>query len=498
MRSIKVSILAVLLVSFGMRAIAHDSPTGIHVSTKSPQAHVFFEKGLEKMEMLHIQDGLDNFRSAVKADPQFALGHIFLMFFSQDPTEQIAEREKALSTRDSGNAEEKLIIDWLANASQSHMLPAIQSMNEVLQKYPQDKHLHWLAGWWLLVDHNQSQRAAARFEHVIAIDPKFADAYNEAAYCYARQNNFEKAFAYIKHYTELVPSEPNPQDTFAEISRMAGRFEDALTHYRASLKIDPSFHESQLGLGDTYALMGDQAKARAEYTKAIETASPAQKVLWSLQMAATYVREGDLASADKAFNAVAEQAHEKDFANFESEAFRSMSLYQLDSAASLRLLEKAEAVLKEDHKVPQALLNEQLAAVLRTRVERATAANNKDLAASTLKQLQTLAEANSADGLIENAMHGASGAVALAAGNFADAVNHFEEDDSNAISMRGLITAYEKNGQEGNARRLGAKLAALNVPLIEQALVVPEYRKQRAALSAKTNPALDPRAKYLK
>ncbi|HZI58988.1 MAG TPA: tetratricopeptide repeat protein, partial [Verrucomicrobiae bacterium] len=235
MRSIKVSILAVLLVSFGMRAIAHDSPTGIHVSTKSPQAHVFFEKGLEKMEMLHIQDGLDNFRSAVKADPQFALGHIFLMFFSQDPTEQIAEREKALSTRDSGNAEEKLIIDWLANASQSHMLPAIQSMNEVLQKYPQDKHLHWLAGWWLLVDHNQSQRAAARFEHVIAIDPKFADAYNEAAYCYARQNNFEKAFAYIKHYTELVPSEPNPQDTFAEISRMAGRFEDALTHYRASL-----------------------------------------------------------------------------------------------------------------------------------------------------------------------------------------------------------------------------------------------------------------------
>jgi hypothetical protein len=29
-------------------------------------------------------------------------------------------------------------------------------------------------------------------------------------------------------------------------------------------------------------------------------------------------------------------------------------------------------------------------------------------------------------------------------------------------------------------------------------VVVPEFRKQRAALSAKTNPALDPRAKYLK
>src|SRR6478736_4742049 len=222
------------------------------------------------------------------------------------------------------------------------------------------------------------------FERVMQIDPKFADAYNEAAYCYARQGDMDKAFADIKRYTELVPNEPNPQDSFAELSRMAGRFEDALTHYRMSLKIDPSFHESQLGLGDTYALMGDQQKARAEYAKAIEVGSPVQKVLWSLQAAATYVREGDLASADKAFSAVAEQAHARDFANLEAEAYRSMSYYQLEGAASLSLLARAEAVLKEDHKVPQSLLNEELATVLRTRVEIALAAKNNELANATL------------------------------------------------------------------------------------------------------------------
>jgi tetratricopeptide (TPR) repeat protein len=497
MSSTKFRVLATSFFLFwGLQAVAHDSPTGMHISTKSPQAHAFFEAGVQKMEMLHIQDGLENLRNAVKSDPQFALGHIFLTFFSQDPTEQMAEREKALAARDSANAEEKLIIDWLANASQARLLPAIQSMNEALQKYPQDKHLHWLAGWWLLVDHNQSQRAVAMFERVMQIDPKFADAYNEAAYCYARMGNFDKAFANIKRYTELVPNEPNPQDSFAELSRMAGRFEEALTHYRMSLKIDPTFHESQLGLGDTYALMGEQAKARAEYAKAIETASPVQKVLWSLQAAATYVREGDLASADKAFSAVAEQAHARDFANLEAEAYRSMSYYQLEGAASLSLLARAEAVLKEDHKVPQSLLNEELATVLRTRVERALADNNKDLATATLKQLQALADSNGADGIIEGALHGAAGASALAAGNYAEAVNHFEEDESNAISMRSLVTAYEKNGQQGNATRLAAKLAALNVPLIEQAVVVPEFRKHRAALAAKTNPALDPRGKY--
>jgi len=278
---------------------------------------------------------------------------------------------------------------------------------------------------------------------------------------------------------------------------MAGRFEDALTHYRMSLKIDPSFHESQLGLGDTYALMGQEDRAREEYAKAVAEGSPVQKVLWSLQSAATYVREGNLAGADNAFNAVAEQAHEKDFANLEAEAYRSMSLYQLDGTASLRLLEKAESVLKDkDHKVPQSLLNEELASVLRTRVERALHDGNQKLAKNALQQLQALSDANGADGLIATSLQAASGAKALAEGNYSEAVNHLEEDDSNAISMRSLITAYEKNGQEGNARRLSAKLVSLNVPLIEQAVVVPGFRKEQAALAAKTNPALDPRAKY--
>jgi tetratricopeptide (TPR) repeat protein len=482
MGSNKLRILVPAVFMFcALAAVAHDTPSGMHISTKSPQAHVYFEKGMQKMEMLHIQDGLENFRNAVKADPQFALGHVILMFFTQDPTEQVAEREKALAARASANPEEALVIDWLANSSQAHSIPAIQAMNEALEKYPQDKHLRWLAGWWLLVDHNQSQRAVAMFERVMQIDPKFADAYNEAAYCYARMGNFDKAFANIKRYTELVPNEPNPQDTFAEISRMAGRFEEALTHYRASLKIDPSFNESQLGLGDTYALMGQQERAREEYAKAIAAGSPVQKVTWGLQSAATYVREGNLAGADKAFTAIAEQAHQKDFANLEAEAYRSMSMYQLESAASLSLLARAEAVLHEDHKVPQSLLNEEYASVLRTRVERALHGGNKELAAAAFKQLQELAANNSADGLMENAVHGAAGALALAQGNYADAVNHFEEDEANAISMRGLITAYEKNGQQGNAHRLSARLAALNMPFIEQAVVVPEFRKEWSA-----------------
>ncbi|HEV2987980.1 MAG TPA: tetratricopeptide repeat protein, partial [Candidatus Angelobacter sp.] len=281
-------------------------------------------------------------------------------------------------------------------------------------------------------------------------------------------------------YTELLPNEANPQDTFAEISRMAGRYEEALKHYHLSLKIDPTFHESQLGLGDTYALMGDEAKAREEYAVAIQEGTKIQAILWALQSAATYVREGNLSGADEAFEEVAKQAHAEDFGNIEAEAFRSMALYQKDVSKALQLLDKAETILHEKHKVPQGLLDEEMAAVLRTRVERAIQNENMALAAASLKFLQGMAEANS-DGIVQSHYSGAAGAVLVAQGKYEDAIVQLEEDSDNPFSMRLLFQAYQKTGNQQAMERVAQKLSKFNEPLIEQAVVVLPFRKIRAA-----------------
>jgi len=99
-------------------------------------------------------------------------------------------------------------------------------------------------------------------EKALAIDKNFPAALNDLAYVEARNRQFAKAFAAMDRYTLLLPKEPNPQDSYGELLRMAGNFEGALTHYRAALKMDPDFVSSQLGLGDTYALMGNQEQAR--------------------------------------------------------------------------------------------------------------------------------------------------------------------------------------------------------------------------------------------
>jgi tetratricopeptide (TPR) repeat protein len=456
-----------------------DQKGDMQISTKSPQARALFQEGLTKIEALHEQAGLVDWRKAVQIDPKFALAHILITFFSQDPAEQVSEREKAIASRQFAGQEEQLIIDWLANASQSQWLPAIQSMNEALEHYPQDKHVAWLAGWWLILNQKQPAKAIPLFERAIRIDPQFADPWNEVAYCYAKTGDFDKAFERMKKYTELLPNEANPQDSFAEISRLAGRYQEALVHYHASLKIDPTFNESQLGLGDTYALMGEQAKARAEYAVAIQKGTRIQASLWSLQAAATYVREGNLSGADIAFQAVAQQAHINDFGNIEAEAYRSMSLYQKDGSVALDLLQKAETALHEKHKVPQGVLDEEMAAILRTRTERAVQNGNLELANISLKLLEGMAEANS-DGVVQAHYSGAAGALLLAQGKHEEAVSRLEEDDDNPFSMQRLIQAYQKTGDKQAAERVTQKLVRYNEPLIEQAVVVIPFRKSRA------------------
>src|SRR5262249_39775954 len=71
MGSNKLRILISAFFAFSTWAFAHDVPTGMHISTKSQPAHVAFEKGMAKMEMLHIEDGLESLRNSVKADHQF-------------------------------------------------------------------------------------------------------------------------------------------------------------------------------------------------------------------------------------------------------------------------------------------------------------------------------------------------------------------------------------------------------------------------------------------
>ena len=445
------------------------------VTTSSALARVRFEKAMQYSEELRIPDALQALRAAVKADPKFAQAYILISNFSHDPAEQQAARARAKQLAPRVSRAEQLLIRWLAGAQEDNYVPAIAAMNDLLEKFPRDQRLAFLAGGWL-VKQEQYKQGVVVLERAVALAPNYPAALNELGYAYAFSGDFEKGFAAMERYVALQPDEPNPHDSYGEILRLAGKFDAALEQYQMSIRIDPNFG-SELGVADTYALMGKEQEARDEYERAIVFApGPSEKVEYELQAAMTWIRENNRKQAERALRDVVKHAHAAGLARLEAEAHRVQAVYEPDYKAAVKHLQAAQSALEDGrHELSRSDRNEGQARILRVQVMRAAEAQAGDDASSALKQLETMAE-TSRSRVVQLSYHAALGALLLAQQKYPEAISHLEEDSDDPLSLRLLWRAYSSQGEATRAGTVATRLAGLNVPTVEQALVVPQFR----------------------
>jgi tetratricopeptide (TPR) repeat protein len=446
------------------------------LTTKSPKVYRLLDQAwvlaIDKVEQVNAIGVL---REVVKADPGFALGHELLAESSLDPAEQVSEQKKASETRSQASPGEQMVIEWFQNAADNNLLTAIAKMNDVLSLYPHDKWVVYLATKWLVAQ-AQYERAAIVYERSgISDSPGLM---NETAYAYAYMRQFDKAFALMDKYLAALPHDANPQDSYAEILRMAGHFDQAVEHYRAALTINPDFYSSQFGIADTYSLMGDQVRARYEYKTAFQKfhLPELHRLQWQTCEAITYVRDGDLNRADKAFQAIADHAHTRHESQAEADTYRQMAMYQRNPKKALLFLSKAEASIREGKNGTQTALQQEFAKILRVRVELALRMSDKKTAHVALTHLAALAQ-NGDDKLIEAAYRAAAGASLVSEAKYEEAISNLIDDINNPLSLELLSLAYQKMGDSANAKSTNETLANLNDPTLEQALIVPAFRK---------------------
>jgi len=452
--------------------------TTLPITTPSPQARELYEKGMADYENLYLERCNEEWRAAVKEDPNLAVAWIWIAFNSGNPKEISTARAKAKEIAPKLTPGEQLMIAWIAKVQEGDFLGGITAMNDMLEMYPHDKHLLYLAGNWLMGE-NGNDQAKRFFEKALALDKNFPAALNDLAYVEARNRQFHRAFAAMDRYVALLPKEPNPQDSYGELLRMAGNFEGSLAHYRAALKLDPDFVTSQLGLGDTYALMGNQDQARIEYEKAIRYAhNEADRLTYSMQKAMTYVRDGNYAEADKQYQEIAENAHAKEQDLQEAQALCRMAEYQADDNAALKHLKLAEESLSHRQTISASDRDEELSRILRNRAVRAAHAGNQTLADQSLHQLETMAN-GSRNRVIQSSYHGAAGTLLMDQKKYKEAIAHLEEDQDNPFTLELLVQAYYQDLQTDKLHEVEAKLRGTNVPTMEQALVVPAVRAKR-------------------
>jgi tetratricopeptide (TPR) repeat protein len=468
--------IVLLVVAVGGSAQQAKRRTAVlPLTSRFPEARRLARQAMTlDLDQVEQAKAIEILRLSVKIDPDFAMAHEFLTQISLDPAEQVSEQQKAFATRNHASAGERLAIEWYQDAMDHKLISAIVKMNDLLRQYPHDKWVVWMTTWWLTTE-TQYERSIEVYERSGITDSP--GLMNNLAYSYAYLRQFDKAFALMEKYVAALPRDANPQDSYAEILRMAGQFEQSIAHYRAALEIDPNFYSSQFGIADTYSVMGDQIQARKQYEIGFQKFSLPElhKIQWKTREAITYVRQGDYEGADRAFKAIADYAHVKNMSQVEADTNRQMAMYQQDGKHALSLLKKADVALRGRKNVMQAAINQELAQILRARVEAALKSGDKKLIRASLDRLTNLSQTLN-DKLIEVAYHGAAGAVAFSEGKYQDAISHLEEDNNNPLSLELLAAAYRQAGNRTEAQSAFDTLANLNDPTLEQAMVVPRFR----------------------
>ena len=129
----------------------------------------------------------------------------------------------------------------------------------------------------------------------------------------------------------------------------------------------------------------------------------------------------------------------------EADTYRQMAIYQQNPKQALVFLGKAEAATQEGKNTLKIAIAQELAQILRARVEVALKLANKEMANSNLARLTGMSDSSN-DKLIELAYHGAAGASLFSEHKYDQAISHLEEDSVNPLSLKLLAAAYQKIG----------------------------------------------------
>jgi Tfp pilus assembly protein PilF len=432
----------------------------IPVSTTSVEARQFVELAIEKYENSLLDDAIVHAQHAVEKDPNFALGYAVLAFASRRGMSNSKALSRAKALLPTATSDEQLLVRWMTSVEDGDLLPAITSMNDLVQRYPENKHVLFLTAGWLYLQQDYD-RSRGMMEKILALDPNFAPVLNTLGYSYIETGfpDPAKAVAALERYAQLLPSDPNPEDSLGRVLCLAGDDQASLAHYGAALQIDPLFFSSQIGIADTLTLMGDYTNARLEYERAIRFAETARQLL-DAEYKNDFLLfwEGKPASAREALASLAERAaaQREPYAIFEVGLARAMTAANYSEETSLlhtlqKGLERPVAGMSEVDR------GAALSSVLREEVRAATVNNQPYVALENVAKLERLA-AQSRDLVVENNYESARGYLMYSQGNFENAADELASDSYSPLVIEQLAKAQEKMGLASAAASTRARL----------------------------------------
>lgn len=203
----------VLALLLGFSLSASHAQKKLTLSTKSQDAkHAYAEtiKGIESFQQFQPLQQLA--QSIVKADSNFAMGHMLVAAFSQ-PDARTKITEKALQLGAKASKGEQLYLEATSYAYTNNREKAIEIFTKLHKQYPGERRVCMMLGQ-LHQQLGQFKEAISYFEAANKIDASTPRAHSMIGDCYVLQEQYAKAREYYDAAISRVGPDASPFGPF--------------------------------------------------------------------------------------------------------------------------------------------------------------------------------------------------------------------------------------------------------------------------------------------
>lgn len=307
---ILLSILAlVILPQLGCQSQSDEIP----ISTYSSEARKIFIEARDKYEFHREVEADALLNEALSKDPLFPQAHIYKALTSSTSEEIDKALEMASANASRATEAEQLFISAIKAANwEKNYEGAINLYQQVIDLYPNDARPRWLMGR-VYTDMKNSIKSIEQMKKAVAINDKFVPALKDLGYRHMFIEDYRKAEEFFLKSVDLAPDEPNSHDSLADLYTRTGRFEEAITHYKKALELDPSFAWSERNIATNLCYLDKHEEGREVLRKALEKeTNPHDRILAMARIVHSYLYEQEYRKALEATDKLVQEAIAKD------------------------------------------------------------------------------------------------------------------------------------------------------------------------------------------
>jgi tetratricopeptide (TPR) repeat protein len=468
-------------------AAAAPTPAGggkIPVTTASAEAKTEFLQGRDMFEKLLLTDSIAHFQKAVSLDPGFAWAELSLANTAPTGTEFFDHLKKAVSLADKASNGEKLLILATEAGANNNTVKQKEYLDQLVAAYPEDERAHFNLGGFLFGQQDYPA-AIEHYRKATELAPGYSTAWNLLGYANRQNGDFAASEKAFQKYIELIPKDPNPYDSYAELLLKMGRYDDSIAQYRKALEINPNFLASHQGIAMNLLYSGKADQALAELQNIAKKArNDGERRTEMFARTVVHVDSGKLAKALEDLNeqyALGEKTKDVGAMAFDCVQRGNIYLEMGKPGPARAEFERAVKLVEASDRSQQIKDNAKL--VSHYNFARAAAAK-KDFAAakSEADEYRKGAEASKNPAQAKNA-HQLDGIIALAEKNYDKAIAELQQaNPQNPQDMYRLCQAYQGKGEADKAKEQCGKAASFNsLPQLNYAFV---RTKAKAAAGA--------------